>query len=85
MNNDNNDNNVHSKLSRNTNAIRVDGIADHLVRKFGAPKSRNFFCKCAWHLSEDEIWTIYERAHAKGIKNPLGYFIRVCSIKMSDK
>ena len=48
-----------NKISR---AIKVDNIADHLVRKFEAPGSRDFFCKCAWTLSEDEIWTAYEQA-----------------------
>ena len=47
----------------NSRSIRVDNIADHLVRKFGAPGSRNFFCKCAWKLSEDDIWSAYEQAH----------------------
>jgi hypothetical protein len=62
---------------------RVDHIADHLVRKFNAPNSRNFFCKCAWKMSEDEIWTIYEKAHAPKIRSPLKYFIFLCTLKMS--
>lgn len=68
-----------NKISR---AIKVDNIADHLVRKFEAPGSRDFFCKCAWNLSEDEIWTAYEQAHKPKIKFPLKYFITLCSIKM---
>lgn len=66
-----------------SNARRVDNIADHLVRKFDAPNSRNFFCKCAWKLSEDEIWTTYEQAHRPKVNEPLKYFIAVCLIKMN--
>lgn len=64
-------------------ASRVDRIADHLVRKFGAPGSRNFFCKCAWKMGEDEIWCTYEQAHGPKVKSPLKYFISVCTIKMA--
>ncbi len=66
-------------------ARSVDGIADHLVRKFKAPGSRQFFCKCAWKLSEDEIWTAYEQANGAKVKFPLKYFITICQIKMSNR
>ena len=64
-------------------ANKVDRIADHLVRKFGAPGSRNFFCKCAWKMSENDIWSIYEQSQGDNVQYPLKYFISVCSIKMS--
>ena len=64
-------------------AMDVDRIADHLVRKFQAPNSRNFFCKCAWKLSEDDIWTAYEQSHSPKVKYPLKYFITLCQIKLS--
>lgn len=63
-------------------ANKVDRVADHLVRKFKAPGSRNFFCKCAWRMSEDEIWSTFEQANGPKIKCPLKYFITLCSIKM---
>ena len=63
-------------------AMQVDNIADHLVRKFNAPTSRNFFCKCAWNLSENDIWTAYEQAHGPKVNNSLKYFIALCQIKM---
>lgn len=66
-------------------AQHVDNIADHLVSKFKAPDSRNFFCKCAWKLSEDDIWTAYEQATKPAIKAPLKYFITICSLKMSGQ
>lgn len=71
-------------MSRSSRASRVDRIADNLVRKFNAPSSRDFFCKCAWKLSEDEIWTTYEKAHKPKVDNSLKYFIAVCQIKMGE-
>ena len=70
-------------MSAKDRANRVDRIADHLVRKFNAPNSRKFFCKCAWKLSEDQIWTAYEQAHSPKVKNSLKYFIFLCTLKMS--
>ena len=70
-------------MSLSNRVARVDRIADHLVRKFDAPNSRNFFCKCAWKMSEDEIWSAYEKAHSPKIESPLKYFVSLCSIKMS--
>ena len=78
--------NVNDNVRRSSikeRARMVDNIADHLVYKFKAPNSRNFFCKCAWKLSEDDIWTAYEKAHSPKIEYPLKYFITLCQIKMS--
>lgn len=69
-------------MNAKNRAKKIDNIADHLVRKFNAPGSRNFFCKCGWKLSEDDIWSTFEQAHNPRIKNPLKYFVTVCSIKM---
>ena len=69
-------------MSVSSRAIKVDNIADHLVRKFNAPGSRNFFCKCAWKLSEDEIWTAFEQSHGPNVISPLKYFITLCMVKM---
>lgn len=71
-------------MSVSSRASRVDRIADHLVRKFNAPGSRNFFCGCAWKMSEDEIWSIYEQSQGPKVKNSLGYFITLCQIKMGQ-
>ena len=69
-------------MSAISRAAQVDNIADHLVRKFKAPGSRNFFCKCAWKLSENDIWTAYEQSTRPKIESPLKYFITICQIKM---
>lgn len=67
------------------NTMRVDSLADMLVDKFRAPASRNFFCKCAWNLSDDEIWSTFERANKTGIEKPINYFVRSCSEMMKKK
>ena len=64
---------------------RVDRIADTLVRKFDAPGSRDFFCKCGWKMSEDEIWAIYERVHRPDVKYPLKYFVFLCKMKFDSQ
>lgn len=62
--------------------MQVDTIANSLVDKFNAPNSRNFFCKCAWNMDEEDIWSVYKQSHKPTVKSPLKYFISVCSIKM---
>ena len=69
-------------MSKADRVMRVDRIANHLVSKFKAPNSRNFFCKCAWNMSENDIWTIYEKTQAPNVKSPLKLFIFLCQIKM---
>lgn len=71
-------------MARKDRAARVDRIADHLVKKFDAPQSRGFFCKCGWKLSEAKIWDIYERAHTPGIEKPIKYFVALCQIEMGE-
>lgn len=71
-------------MSLKDKARKVDRTADYLVQKFNAPGSRNFFCKCAWNMSEDEIWDIFERSHSPKVNNSLKYFIALCQIKMSE-
>ena len=66
-------------------ARQVDYTADELVRKFGAPQSRPFFCKCGWKLSENDIWTAYEQAHGPKVNDSLKYFIALCQIKMGER
>lgn len=73
------------EMSATSRIERVDRIANHLVKRFGAPNSRAFFCKCAWKMSEDEIWTVYEKAHAPKVRFPLKYFVAVCQTKMNTR
>lgn len=70
------------KESPKARVRRVDNIADRLVDKFESPGSRDFFCKCAWNLSENDIWTNYEKATKNGVRSPLGLFIFLCQLQM---
>lgn len=60
--------------------ISVNMTAEALAKKFNDPAHIPFFRKCAWHLSEDKIWTIYEQSQNK--RSELGYFISVCKSEM---
>ncbi len=57
---------------------KTDYIANRLVKEYNAPRSRMFFLKCAWNLSENEIWAAVENSRRPGIKNPIGYFLVFC-------
>ena len=74
------------KLSLTNDRVkRTERIADNLVEKFDAPSSRNFFLKCAWHLSESVIWTIYEISQEKKVKQPLRYFVAACNRELHNQ
>lgn len=78
----NNVNNVdNERLNR---AKLVDDTADKLVRKFQAPGSRNFFCKCAWKLTQDQIWTTFERSQSAKVRCPIKYFVASCYAQMNN-
>lgn len=64
-------------------AMSTEMVADRLVEIFNAPQSRNFFLKCAWHLSEDQIWTAVENSKKPKVKSPVKYFVACCSKELS--
>jgi len=78
-----NDNVKGVKEKRAEKVQRARRIATHLVEKFGgdddAKGCYKFFLQCAWHHSEDEIWTAFEDSHKKGVRQPIRYFIRIMS------
>ena len=70
-----------AKNRRYEQGKKVEWIADELIKKFNADqKSRPFFCKVAWRLSEARIWYNAEQATKPNAKitNPLGLFIYLC-------
>lgn len=69
---------------RKANTLRVQRTAQTLVQKFNDFNSYQFFLKCAWKMSEDEIWTAYERANANGVNNPVRYFVTICKATMEN-
>lgn len=62
--------------------VRTEQIADNLVKIFNAPQSRNFFLKCAWHLSEYQIDSAIRASRAPTITYPVKYFVRICNNEM---
>lgn len=77
--NDNND-----RLA-NTKTHHTEYIANKLVKIYNAPMSRNFFLKCAWHLSEDTIWSAVESSRRKAIKSPIRYFVAICNKALQER
>lgn len=59
--------------------LRAERIANQLVEKFSAPNSYKFFLKCAYRMSENDIWIAYENAHRGRINSPIRYFVTICS------
>ena len=57
----------------------TEHVADELVKVFDAPNSRKFFLKCAWHLSEDTIWSAVDDSKKRGVNSPIKLFVFLCS------
>lgn len=63
----------------------TERLADDLVVAYNAPNSRNFFMKCAWHMSEYEIMEVVKASRRPNIISPLKYFIRSCHNELIKK
>lgn len=64
---------------------QADRIADRLVSKLHAPECRQFFCKCAYKMSESDIESLLELATKPAIKAPKNYFTRTAKILMTKR
>jgi len=64
-------------------ADKVRGIACRLASKLDAPQFTGFFLKCGWHLSENQIECILERALAQDGNHRLYYFIGAAKAEMN--
>lgn len=62
---------------------RYRAIADRLLEKFGEPDSWKFYAKCAYHLSEDQIWHFVELSMRPGIVNRNRYFCKIAKNAMN--
>lgn len=80
-----------SKKTKRLNVSRNNQIkAQHLVEKFereGCADAKNcyyFFVKCFSNLSEDTIWSIFEKSTTTpGIRSKIKYFIGACRNQMT--
>lgn len=80
-------NDINDKSMRRKVAPKVsytEYVADKLVKIYNAPKSRNFFLKCAWHLSEDIIWSAVEDSKKNGVEEPIALFIFLCNNALKE-
>ena len=69
--NNNVNDNVGRKRTRDE-IRRADRIADTVCRKIGSRGAREFYCKAAYELSEDQIYSCVELAQRKG-RTPVKY------------
>lgn len=69
--NNNGNDNVRKRRS-SAEIARADRIADYVCQKMGSSSAREFYCKAAYALSEDQIIKCMEIAQRKG-RNPIRY------------
>lgn len=80
-----NDNINDKKVVRSNKVVQTEYIANKLQNEFHAPQSYAFFLKCAWNMSEGDIWNAVEASKRPWIKSPVKYFVKTCSNAMSVK
>lgn len=79
-----NEETMRRKATATPRVAYTEYVADKLVKIYNAPKSRNFFLKCAWRLPEDVIWSAVEDTRKKGVDTPLALFIFICNNAMQE-
>ena len=71
--------NPYRSIEESPKQQRVARIVKKMQERLGHPESVMFYRKCAWHMSEDEIFSRIDAAisgHKKGkIRNTLAFFI----------
>lgn len=72
-------------VEKSKRALETEAIAFRLQKEFHAPQSYAFFLKCAWHLTESEIWNAVEVSRRPYIKAPIKYFVKTCANLMATK
>ena len=68
--------------SYSSSQSKYQAIADRLLDKLGGPESWKFYAKCAYHLSEDEIWHFVELAMRPQIHDKHRYFCKIAGNAM---
>lgn len=63
----------------------VDQMADWLVDKLEAPHCRPYFCKCAYHLSHEQIASALVMATMPTVQSPVRYFNKITKRLMVQK
>lgn len=65
--------------------VQAETRANALIAIFNAPYCRNFFLKCIYHLTADEIQQAVDYANRPYIISPVKYFNKVCKQKLSER
>ncbi len=78
------DNDKTTRKKRVPKVAYTEYLADKLVDIYNAPKSRDFFLKCAWNLSEDTIWAAVEKSRGKRVKKPIALFVFICNNALQE-
>lgn len=76
--------NIYGSIDDNSSKsqIKQRNIAARLLDKLQEPSSWKFYLKCAYHLSEDQIWKFVELATKPQVKSPNRYFVYLASKEM---
>lgn len=66
------------KTVNKLNSYQAEQKANALISYFNAPNCREFFLKCVYHLTEDEIYKAIENATRPYVNSPVKYFNKTC-------
>lgn len=66
------------KIVKNLSPYQAEQKADALIRYFNAPNCREFFLKCIYHLTDDEIYKAMRSATRPYVNSPVKYFNKTC-------
>ena len=56
--------------------------AEALISYFNAPNCREFFLKCIYHLTDEDIYKAIENASKPYVNSPVKYFNKTCKQMM---
>lgn len=59
--------------------------ASALIAIFNAPNCREFFLKCVYHLSEQDIAYAVDYSTRPSVVSPVRYFNRICKVKLTER
>ena len=70
------------KVVKKIDSYQAEQRADALISYFQAPNCREFFLKCIYHLTDDEIKKAIESSARPYVNSPIKYFNKTCKQMM---
>ena len=70
------------KPVKKINSYQAEKRADALISYFQAPNCREFFLKCVYHLTDDEIDQAIKYSTRPYVNSPIKYFNKTCKLMM---